>query len=72
MNCGKMESNEFEMIQESILAMSANARRWFIRYLLRTPRNGINDGTVAKIIAKYYNKKQADVKKHLNFNSVGS
>jgi len=70
MNCGRIESNEFDMIEESILAMSANARRWFIRYLLRTPRNGINDGTVAKIIAKHYNKKQADVKKHLNFNDV--
>ena len=54
MNCGKIDSNEFEMIEESILAMSANARRWFIRYMLRTPRNGINEGTVAKIIAKYY------------------
>ena len=70
MNCGNIDSNEFEMIEESILAMSANARRWFIRYMLRTPRNGINEGTVAKIIAKHYNKKQADVKKHLNFNSV--
>ena len=70
MNCGKIDSNEFSMIEESILAMSANARRWFIRYMLRTPRNGINEGTVAKIIAKYYRKKQSDVKKDLNFNSV--
>ncbi len=36
MNCGKIDSNEFQMIEESILAMSANARRWFIRYMLRT------------------------------------
>ena len=70
MDCGKVNSNEFKMIEESVLAMSANARRWFIRYLLRTPRNGMNIGTVTKIIAKYYGKKQADVKKHLNFNSV--
>lgn len=70
MDCGKIDSNEFKMIEESILAMSANARMWFIRYLLRTPRNGMNIGTVTKIIARYYGKKQADVKKHLNFNSV--
>ena len=70
MNCGKIDSNEFSMIEESLLAMSANARRWFIRYLLRTPRNGMNIGTVTKIIAKFYGKKQADVKKHLNFNSI--
>jgi DNA ligase-1 len=70
MNCGKIESNEFSMIEETVLAMSANARRWFIRYMLRTPRNGMNIGTVTKIMAKYYKKKQADVKKHLNFNSI--
>jgi len=50
--------------------MSANERRWFIRYLLRTPRNGMNIGTVTKVMSKHYNKKQAIVKKHLNFNSV--
>lgn len=70
MDCGKIDSNEFKMIEESILAMSANARRWFVRYMLRTPRNGMNIGTVTKIMSKYYNKKQAVVKKHLNFNSV--
>ena len=70
MDCGKIDSNEFKMIEETVLAMSANARRWFIRYLLRTPRNGINIGTVTKILSKHYKKKQSDVKKHLNFNSV--
>ena len=69
-NCGKIESNQFSLIEESILYMSSNERKWFIRYWLRTPRNGMNRGTVAKIIAKYYDKKQADVKKHLNYNSV--
>ena len=70
MNCGKLDSNEFKMIEETMLGMSANARRWFIRYLLRTPRNGMNIGTVTKIMAKYYGKKQSIVKKHLNFNPV--
>ena len=69
-DCGKMDSNNFKLIEENMLAMSANGRRWFVRYLLRTPRNGMNIGTVTKIIAKYYRKKQADVKKHLNFNTV--
>ncbi len=69
-DCGKMDSNNFKLIEENMLAMSANGRRWFVRYLLRTPRNGMNIGTVTKIISKYYRKKQADVKKHLNFNTV--
>lgn len=71
LNCGKMKSNAFTLIREAMQDMSANERRWFIRYWLRTPRNGINRGTVAKIIARHYGKKQAEVKKHLNFNSVG-
>ena len=70
MECGKITSDEFSMVEETMLAMSANERRWFVRYLLRTPRNGMNIGTVTKIMSKHYDKKQAIVKKHLNFNSV--
>lgn len=62
--------DKFDVIEEVLNNTSANERRWFIRYLLRTPRNGINEGTVAKIIAKHYDKKLKDVKKHLNFNSI--
>ena len=69
-DCGKIDSNNFKLIEENMSAMSANSRRWFVRYLLRTPRNGMNIGTVTKIMSKYYRKKQADVKKHLNFNTV--
>jgi len=69
-NCGKLDSDAFRVVETLIENMSANERRWFVRYLLRTPRNGMNIGTVTKIIAKHYGKKQAIVKKHLNFNSV--
>ena len=70
LDCGKIESSSFNAIEFAMLNMSANERKWFIRYLLRTPRNGINSGTVTKIMAKYYKKKQAIVKKDLNFNSI--
>ncbi len=69
-DCGKIDSDAFRVVETLIENMSANERRWFVRYLLRTPRNGINQGTVAKIISKHYGKKQAIVKKHLNFNSI--
>lgn len=70
LNCGKFDSKEYRMIEQAVLHMSANDRRWFVRYWLRKPRNGINRGTVEKIMASYYNKKTALVKQHLNFNSV--
>ena len=69
-NCGKIDSNQFSLIEEAILNMSSNERKWFIRYWLRTPRNGMNSGTVTKILARYYKKKESEVKKHLNYNSV--
>ena len=69
-DCSKIDSNQFRLIEEAILHMSPNERRWFIRYWLRTPRNGINEGLVAKIMAKHYDKKLAEVKKHLTFNSI--
>jgi len=70
LNCGKFDSKEYRMIQQAMLNMSANERRWFVRYWLRKPRNGINRGTVEKIMASYYLKKITDVKRDLNFNSV--
>ena len=60
-DCGKIDSLAFRSVEWLMEHMSANERRWFVRYLLRTPRNGINQGTVAKIMAKHYGKKQAIV-----------
>ena len=52
--------------------MSAIERKWFIRYWLRKPRNGISRGNVLKFMAKFYGKKLSDVKKDANHNSIGS
>ena len=70
LDCGKLDSSQYALISESITSMSANARKWFVRYWLRTPRNGMNTGTATKVIAKHYDKKLKEVKKHLNFNTI--
>jgi DNA ligase-1 len=70
MDYGSITSDNYNTFQHAIINMSALERRWFVRYLLRTPRNGINKGTVVKIMAKHYNKKVKEVKKHLNTNSI--
>ena len=67
---GGVDSGLYRVLEHTLPLMSANERRWLIRYLLRTPRNGINKGTVTKIMTKHYGKKLAEVKKHLNFNNV--
>ena len=70
MDYGSITSDNYNTFHYAIRNMSALERRWFVRYLLRTPRNGINKGTVVKIMAKHYNKKVKEVKKHLNTNSI--
>ena len=72
MDCSGIDSNSFNVIRHAFLNMGALECKWFIRYWLRTPRNGINEGVVKKILAKAYDKKLADVKKHCNFNSISN
>jgi DNA ligase-1 len=72
MDCSGIDSNSFNIIRHAFLNMGALECKWFIRYWLRTPRNGINEGVVKKILAKAYDKKLADVKKHCNFNSISN
>lgn len=72
MNCGSINSDAYKTIRHAIINMSALECKWFIRYWLRTPRNGINSGVVKKILAKHYDKKLSDVKKHCNFNSIAN
>lgn len=70
MDCGSIESNNYNTFHYAIRDMSALERKWFLRYWIRTPRNGINKGTVVKVMAKHYDKKVKEVKKHLNTNSI--
>ena len=72
LNCSKIDSEEFRLIEHAIDNMSAIERKWFCRYWLRLPRNGMSKGNTIKLMAKYYKKKQATVKKHTNFNTIYS
>ena len=67
----KIESDEFRTFQWLMESMASLERKWFIRYLLRTPRNGINTGIITKAIARTYGYKVSEVKKHLITSSVG-
>jgi len=65
-----IDSHGNELFESAFSDMSALERKWFIRYLLRTPRNGMSEGTTKKILAKHYGKTQATVKKHTSFNTL--
>ena len=70
LDCAGISSDSFSLIKEKLLVMSALERKWFIRYWLKISRNGINEGLVKKMVAKYYDKKLSEVKTHTNFNSI--
>lgn len=70
MDCSGIHTEPFSKIKDTLLKLSALEIKWFLRYLLQTPRNGINKGVVQKIMASFYNKNIGEVKKHCNFNTI--
>ncbi len=70
--CGSINDSSFIVVKDVLLNMSALERKWFVRYWLGSPTNGIDEGTVKKLLAKYYDKKLSEVKNHSNFNSLSN
>jgi DNA ligase-1 len=71
-SCGSVNDSSFTLVKDVLLNMSALERKWFVRYWLGSPTNGIDAGTVKKLLAKYYDKKLSEVKNHSNFNSLSN
>ena len=69
-DCSKSDGQSYNAFYVAFNSMSALEKKWFLRYWLRTPRNGINSGTVRKLLAKIYGKKEAEVKKHNQLHSL--
>ena len=70
MDCSKSDGEAFRRFNMIFNQMSSLERKWFLRYWLRTPRNGINEGLVRKMVAKVYDKKEAEVRKHMQLHSL--
>ena len=70
MDCSKSDGEAFRRFNMIFNQMSSLERKWFLRYWLRTPRNGINEGLVRKLVAKVYDKKEAEVRKHMQLHSL--
>ena len=70
--CGALNDSSYLLVKDVLLNMSALERKWFVRYWLGSPTNGIDAGTVKKLLAKYFDKKLNEVKNHANFNSLSN
>ena len=71
LDCSRIESDSYIMFSESLNQMSAREKKWFIRYWLRKPRNGVNNKIPLKVIANYFGLKQSVVDNYANYNSAG-
>lgn len=68
--CGALDDSSYLLVKDVLLNMSALERKWFVRYWIRSPTNGIDEGVVKKVLVKHYDKKLSEVKKHANFNTL--
>ena len=69
LDCSSMKSDAYSEISRNITSMSNLQIKWFIRYWLRTPRNGINTSMVEKSMSLLYDK---DISRFSKTNSLSS
>ena len=54
MDCSSIKSDSFARFREQFNSMDALSKKWFVRYWLRTPRNGVSESTVNKAMVYHY------------------
>jgi len=69
MDCARKSEDNFALFKSIYVEFSALEKKWFTRFWIRKPRNGLNRGNIIKLLAKLYGKKVQDVKSHCNFNT---
>jgi len=57
MDCSSIKSEAFARFREAFNSMDSLSKKWFIRYWLQKPRNGVSSSTVNKAMAYRYGKK---------------
>jgi DNA ligase-1 len=72
MDCSKSDGESYRRFSITYRTMSSLERKWFVRYMLRTPRNGVNIGTVRKLISKIYDKPETEIKKYAQLHDLPS
>jgi len=70
MDCSRIESASYTLFAENLNKMSAREKKWFVRYWLRKPRNGVNNNIPLKALAKHYGHTISDIKKYYHFNTA--
>ena len=73
LDCSNMQGESFRIITEAMQNMSGLELKWFLRYWLRKPRNGMgggSNGVLKKALVAHY--MDNDVLEYVKFNSLSS
>tara|TARA_R100001510_G_scaffold57702_1_gene66983 strand:- start:14733 stop:16301 length:1569 start_codon:yes stop_codon:yes gene_type:complete len=70
LDCSSMVSNSYQQIAEALGKMSAREKKWFVRYWLSKPRNGVNNNVPLKVLAKHYGYTITEIKRYYQFNTA--
>ena len=70
LDCSRINSNSYELFSEALGVMSAREKKWFLRYWLHKPRNGIHTTIPKKAMARYYGKGVREITKYAQYNSM--
>ncbi len=69
-DCSSIQIPGYGLFAKRLSKMSALEKKWFLRYWLRKPRNGVNNKVPLKAMAKYYKVKYSDVTKWKQYNTA--
>jgi len=69
-DCSSIQNPRFQSFAKRLVKMSALEKKWFLRYWLRKPRNGVNNKIPLKAMALHFKVKYSDVVKWKQYNSA--
>lgn len=70
LDCSRINSHSYELFSEALVQMSAREKKWFVRYWLHKPRNGVHSTIPKKAMAKYYDRGVREIGKFAKYNSL--
>ena len=70
LDCGSIDSTSYTLIADAMQRMSAREKKWYVRYWLQKPRNGVNNKIPLKAMALHYSKKYGEITKYKQFNEA--
>ena len=70
LDCSSISNSSYETFASALRQMSALELKWFVRYWLRKPRNGVNNKIPLKALALHYRSNDTTIYKYAQYNSA--